>query len=261
MLNNLWIIPVLPFIGFLLNGLFGRRAGKTFVSVVALTVTGLAAVTGTMAALQYQGPQRYVDVAYNWISSGNVVVDLAFQLDPLSIVMLMVVTWIGFLIHLYSVGYMAHEEGYWRYFAYLNLFLAMMLVLVLGSSYLVMFIGWEGVGLCSYLLIGFWFSEKANADAGKKAFIVNRIGDFGFLVAMFLLFANLGTLDFVGVNAAAAGIPMGGTVVTAICLFLFLGCAGKSAQIPLYVWLPDAMAGPTPVSALIHAATMVTAGV
>src|SRR5207244_2322828 len=164
-------------------------------------------------------------------------------------------------IHIFSVGYMREDPGYPRYFAYLNLFVFFMLLLVLGGNYPLLFVGWEGVGLCSYLLIGFWFSEKANADAGKKAFIVNRIGDFGFLVAMFLLFANLGTLDFVGVTAAAAGIPMGGTVVTAICLFLFLGCAGKSAQIPLYVWLPDAMAGPTPVSALIHAATMVTAGV
>ena len=163
---------------------------------------------------------------------------------------------------MFSVGYMQDDPGYPRYFAYLNLFVFFMLVLVLGASYPVMFVGWEGVGLCSYLLIGFWFSDKANADAGKKAFIVNRIGDFGFLVAMFLLFANLGTLDFVGVHAArAANCGAGGALVTAICLFLFLGCAGKSAQIPLYVWLPDAMAGPTPVSALIHAATMVTAGV
>ncbi|MEO6589307.1 MAG: NADH-quinone oxidoreductase subunit L, partial [Pyrinomonadaceae bacterium] len=166
------------------------------------------------------------------------------------------------LIHIFSVGYMVDDPGYPRYFAYLNLFVFFMLVLVLGANYPLMFVGWEGVGLCSYLLIGFWFSEKANADAGKKAFIVNRIGDFGFLVAMFMLFANIGALDFVGVNVAApAVLAMGGALVTAICLFLFLGCAGKSAQIPLYVWLPDAMAGPTPVSALIHAATMVTAGV
>src|SRR5918911_2645909 len=175
--------------------------------------------------------------------------------------MLLIVTGVGSLIHLFSVGYMREDPGYARYFAYLNLFVVFMLVLVLGSSFPVMFIGWEGVGLCSYLLIGFWFSEKANADAGKKAFIVNRIGDYGFLVAMFLLFANLGTLDFVQLRTAVGDLPYGGPVVTAICLFLFLGCTGKSAQIPLYIWLPDAMAGPTPVSALIHAATMVTAGV
>jgi NADH-quinone oxidoreductase subunit L len=174
-------------------------------------------------------------------------------------VMVLVITGVGALIHIFSVGYMREDPGYPRYFAYLNLFVFFMLVLVLGANYPVLFVGWEGVGLCSYLLIGFWFSDKANADAGKKAFIVNRIGDFGFLVAMFLLFANLGVLDFIGVNAKAA--ELGGAVVTTICLFMFLGCTGKSAQIPLYIWLPDAMAGPTPVSALIHAATMVTAGV
>jgi NADH-quinone oxidoreductase subunit L len=189
------------------------------------------------------------------------VLDVAFQLDQLSMVMVLIITGVGTLIHLFSVGYMRDDPGYPRYFAYLNLFVFFMLVLVLGASYPVLFIGWEGVGLCSYLLIGFWFNDKANADAGKKAFIVNRIGDFGFLIAMFMLFANLGRLDFAGVNAAAANLPVAGPVVTAICLFLFLGCVGKSAQIPLYVWLPDAMAGPTPVSALIHAATMVTAGV
>ena len=192
---------------------------------------------------------------------GDLQIDAAFQLDQLSMVMVLVITGVGTLIHIFSVGYMQDDPGYPRYFAYLNLFVFFMLVLVLGASYPVLFVGWEGVGLCSYLLIGFWFSEKANADAGKKAFIVNRIGDFGFLIAMFLLFANIGTLDFVGVNAARSQLAFGGAVVTAICLFLFLGCAGKSAQIPLYVWLPDAMAGPTPVSALIHAATMVTAGV
>ena len=192
---------------------------------------------------------------------GDLKIDAAFQLDQLSMMMMLVVTGVGTLIHLFSVGYMQDDPGYPRYFAYLNLFVFFMLVLVLGGNYPLLFVGWEGVGLCSYLLIGFWFSEKANADAGKKAFIVNRIGDFGFLIAMFLMFANLGTLDFGGVRAAASSLAFGGPVVTAICLFLFLGCAGKSAQIPLYVWLPDAMAGPTPVSALIHAATMVTAGV
>jgi NADH-quinone oxidoreductase subunit L len=175
--------------------------------------------------------------------------------------MILVVTGVGALIHIFSVGYMQDDPGYPRYFAYLNLFVFFMLVLVLGANYPVLFVGWEGVGLCSYLLIGFWFNDKANADAGKKAFIVNRIGDFGFLVAMFMLFANIGVLDFIGVNAKAIDLGAGSVLVTAICLFMFLGCTGKSAQIPLYIWLPDAMAGPTPVSALIHAATMVTAGV
>ncbi len=201
----------------------------------------------------------YIQRYFSWMPVGDLKIDAAFQLDQLSMMMTLVVTGVGMLIHLFSVGYMQDDPGYPRYFAYLNLFVFFMLLLVLGGNYPILFIGWEGVGLCSYLLIGFWFSEKANADAGKKAFIVNRIGDFGFLVAMFLMFANMGTLDFPGVREAATSLS--GPVATAICLFLFLGCAGKSAQIPLYVWLPDAMAGPTPVSALIHAATMVTAGV
>jgi len=201
--------------------------------------------------------QRY----FSWMPAGDMHIDAALQLDQLSMMMTLVVTGVGALIHIFSVGYMQDDPGYPRYFAYLNLFVFFMLLLVLGGNYPLVFIGWEGVGLCSYLLIGFWFSEKANADAGKKAFIVNRIGDFGFLIAMFMIFANMRTLDFTGVQQGAASLPVGGTLVTAICLFLFLGCVGKSAQIPLYVWLPDAMAGPTPVSALIHAATMVTAGV
>ena len=203
----------------------------------------------------------YIVTLYQWMPVGDLTIGATLHLDQLSMVMVLVVTGVGALIHVFSVGYMQDDPGYPRYFAYLNLFIFFMLVLVLGGSYPVLFVGWEGVGLCSYLLIGFWFSEKVNADAGKKAFIVNRIGDFGFLVAMFLMFANLGALDFGPVAAKAAELPMGGIVATAICLSLFLGCAGKSAQIPLYVWLPDAMAGPTPVSALIHAATMVTAGV
>ena len=199
---------------------------------------------------------------WSWLPVGDLQVSFDLLLDPLSMVMTLVITGVGFLIHVFSVGYMKEDPGYPRYMAYLNLFVFFMLALVLGASYPVMFVGWEGVGLCSYLLIGFWFTEKANADAGKKAFIVNRIGDFGFLVAMFLLFAHLGTLDFAGVaERAPQALAYGGAVVTAVCLFFFLGAAGKSAQIPLYIWLPDAMAGPTPVSALIHAATMVTAGV
>ena len=203
----------------------------------------------------------FIQKYWSWMPAGDLHVDLAFQLDQLSMLMVLIITGVGTLIHIFSVGYMRTDPGYPRYFAYLNLFVFFMLLLVLGANYPVLFIGWEGVGLCSYLLIGFWFSEKVNADAGKKAFIVNRIGDFGLLVAMFLLFANLGSLDFVKVAASAGTMAFGGALVTTICLFMFLGCAGKSAQIPLYVWLPDAMAGPTPVSALIHAATMVTAGV
>ena len=265
MLNTLWLIPLAPFAGFLLNGLLGKRAGKGFVTAVAILASLGAALLGTWAVIEYNAAyhhgERHLNVVYNWFLSGNIGADIAFQLDPLSIVMLMVVTWVGFLIHVYSVGYMHHEEGYWRYFAYLNLFLAMMLILILGSSYLFMFVGWEGVGLCSYLLIGFYYDKESAAAAGKKAFIVNRIGDFGFLVAMFLMLAYLGSVDFVRVQESALAGAASTGVITAICLLLFLGATGKSAQIPLYVWLPDAMAGPTPVSALIHAATMVTAGV
>jgi NADH-quinone oxidoreductase subunit L len=202
--------------------------------------------------------QRY----FSWMPVGDLSIDAAFQLDQLSMVIVLVITGVGTLIHLFSVGYMRDDPGYPRYFAYLNLFVFFMLVLVLGANLPVTFVGWEGVGLCSYLLIGFWFSDRANADAGKKAFIANRVGDFGFMIAMFLLFANIGTLQYTEIAAAAPGaLPAGGALVTTVCLFLLLGCTGKSAQIPLYVWLPDAMAGPTPVSALIHAATMVTAGV
>jgi len=265
MLNNLWLIPAIPFVGFLLNGLFGSKARKPMIAAVAIACSLAAAIFGTVAVYQYQqnfpAGERYVDVAWNWITSGRLVVDFAFQLDPLSIVMLMVVTWVGFLIHVYSIGYMWHEDGFWRYFAFLNLFLAMMLILILGSSYLVMFIGWEGVGLCSYLLIGFYYQTDYAPAAGKKAFIVNRIGDFGFLIAMFLMLAYFGSVDFVRVAQIASGGGLEPWLLTSICLLMFLGACGKSAQIPLHIWLPDAMAGPTPVSALIHAATMVTAGV
>ena len=227
---------------------------------VLVATFGLAlAIFAAMAGVEMHAP--YVQTLFSWMPVGDLRIDAALQLDPLSMVMVLIITGVGALIHVFSVGYMQDDPGYPRYFAYLNLFVFFMLVLVLGANYPLLFVGWEGVGLCSYLLIGFWFSEKANADAGKKAFIVNRIGDFGFLIAMFLLFANLGALDFAGVAAAAEKLPIGGAVITAICLFMFLGCTGKSAQLPLYIWLPDAMAGPTPVSALIHAATMVTAGV
>ena len=243
-------------------------ARHRYAGLVSVVGAGVLAAAFVLAALIFLAMRAAADVHtpfvqtyFAWMPAGDLVLDVAFQLDQLSMVMILIITGVGTLIHLFSVGYMRDDPGYARYFAYLNLFVFFMLVLVLGASYPVLFIGWEGVGLCSYLLIGFWFNDKANADAGKKAFIVNRIGDFGFLIAMFMLFANVGRLDFAGVNAAAANLAVGGPVVTAICLFLFLGCIGKSAQIPLYVWLPDAMAGPTPVSALIHAATMVTAGV
>ncbi|TFG88331.1 MAG: NADH-quinone oxidoreductase subunit L, partial [Gemmatimonadales bacterium] len=206
--------------------------------------------------------QAYVRTLWTWLPVANLQIDAALQVDQLSVVMLLVVTGVGALIHLFSVGYMGKDPGYARYFAYLNLFIAFMLVLVLSASFPVMFIGWEGVGLCSYLLIGFWYTDVQKAEAGLKAFLVNRIGDTGFMIAMFLIFVHLGTLDFaeVSITAPRQLVP-GGGAATAIALLLFLGCAGKSAQIPLYIWLPDAMAGPTPVSALIHAATMVTAGV
>jgi NADH-quinone oxidoreductase subunit L len=230
---------------------------------VGVLVGAFLVAVGVFLELWRQPPHAPIIVSlWRWLSVGPLQIDLAFQVDQLSAVMLLIVTGVGGLIHLYSVGYMQDDPGYARYFAYLNLFVVFMLMLVLGSSFPVMFIGWEGVGLCSYLLIGFWFNDKVNADAGKKAFIVNRIGDFGFLIAMFLLWQSLGTLTFTGmVEKAPAVFSVGNGVVTAITLFLFLGCTGKSAQIPLYTWLPDAMAGPTPVSALIHAATMVTAGV
>ncbi len=239
-----------------------RWAGVTNIvgpGVLIVSFLLALAIWQAMVGVQMEAPfiQRY----FSWMPVGDLQIDAAIQLDQLSMVMILVVTGVGALIHIFSVGYMQDDPGYPRYFAYLNLFVFFMLVLVLGANYPVMFVGWEGVGLCSYLLIGFWFNDKVNADAGKKAFIVNRIGDFGFLVAMFMLFANIGVLDFIGVNAKAVDLGASSAVVTAICLFMFLGCTGKSAQIPLYIWLPDAMAGPTPVSALIHAATMVTAGV
>ena len=262
-----WLTVALPLAGFLANGALAlwRPQAKGLVSVVGPgTLLGAFAVSvGVFLELWREPPHAPVIVTlWPWLPVERLQIDLAFQVDQLSVVMLLIVTGVGSLIHLFSVGYMREDPGYARYFSYLNLFIVFMLVLVLGSSFPVMFIGWEGVGLCSYLLIGFWFSEKVNADAGKKAFIMNRIGDFGFLVAMFYIWRTFGNLDFVYVSEhAAALLPPGGAIVTAITLFLFLGCTGKSAQIPLYTWLPDAMAGPTPVSALIHAATMVTAGV
>src|SRR3984957_2512442 len=257
---QLWLIPVFPLAGFLLNGILGRRFSKAIVNAIAIgsVLLSFVWVLKTLAGLGELNT-AYVERYFTWIASGNFHVGLDFSVDRLTAVMLLVVTGVGSLIHIYSIGYMAHEEGYYRFFAYLNLFMFFMLTLVLGANYLVLFIGWEGVGLCSYLLIGFYFTKKFATDAGNKAFIVNRIGDFGFSLAMFLIVVNFGTLDFGSVFANMAGKSQ--ATLTAIAFLLLLGACGKSAQIPLYVWLPDAMEGPTPVSALIHAATMVTAGV
>ena len=259
-------ILLFPLAGFLLLGLGRGRWPRRVVGPLASGAILLSFVTAVIVFfdLLTRAPEaRSVkQVLFTWIPVGRFVVDAAVLVDPLSIVMALVVSGVGFLIHVYSIGYMHDDPGYVRYFTYLNLFMFMMLTLVLGANYLVMYVGWEGVGLCSYLLIGFWYTKESAANAGKKAFIVNRIGDFGFALALMMLFWQVGSLDFGVVREAAPAVFVAGsTVVTAICLLLFLGATGKSAQIPLYVWLPDAMEGPTPVSALIHAATMVTAGV
>jgi NADH-quinone oxidoreductase subunit L len=267
--SYLWLIPLLPFAGFLINGTLGRRLPRPLVSAVALIPTFLSACLWIWLWFSMKAagaPESIHSVitlfGNNWIQIAGFHADFAFTVDHLTLIMLGVVTCVGFLIHLYSVGYMAHEEGYWRFFAYLNLFMFFMLVLVLSANFLLLFVGWEGVGLASYLLIGFYFKKDSAANAGKKAFIVNRIGDFGFLLAMFLLIAHFGTLDFSTIfTDIAQHSEWQGGFLTAIALLLVVGATGKSAQIPLYVWLPDAMEGPTPVSALIHAATMVTAGI
>ena len=261
---HLWLIPVLPFLGFLLNGLLGRRLPKAVVSTIALLFTAAPLAMVTSIALQFSGlTLPYVErLSTPWMATSVFRADFSFQLDQLTLIMLLVVTGVGFLIHIYSVGYMAHEDGYWRFFAYLNLFMFFMLTLVLAENFLLMFVGWEGVGLASYLLIGFYYLRTSAADAGKKAFILNRVGDFGFLLAMFLMIAHFGSLSYATVfGAISQHTELQGGFLTAIALLMVLGATGKSAQIPLYIWLPDAMEGPTPVSALIHAATMVTAGV
>ena len=286
----LYLIPLFPLVGFLFNllvsaGLMGRRgrshahdehaAPSPVIGLVACGTVLLSFITSVYAVVRaYRAPEHtIVERLWAWIPGGAAQAasgvapfqaDWAYQLDPLSSVMILVVTFVGFFIHVYSTGYMKHDAGYGRYMSYLNLFMFAMLTLVLGANYLVLFVGWEGVGLCSYLLIGFWFHKQSAADAGKKAFIVNRIGDAGFALGMFWIFFTFGTLDFRRVMEAVAHLPVEWSwsgPLTLIALFLFIGACGKSAQIPLYVWLPDAMEGPTPVSALIHAATMVTAGV
>ena len=280
------LIVLLPLLGFVLNGVLALTHGARSADAVraggeldlsdrpathrwptwigpGVMLVAFALTCVNFFGLMSSGAHEPAIVHYwTWMATGTFTVDWALQIDALSLVMMMIITGVGFLIHVFSVGYMQDDAGYPRYFAYLNLFVFFMLVLVMGASFPVMFVGWEGVGLCSYLLIGYWFSDREKSDAGKKAFIVNRIGDFGFLVALFLLYSAFGTLNYVEIfESAPAELVYGGGLATAITLFFLLGAAGKSAQVPLYVWLPDAMAGPTPVSALIHAATMVTAGV
>jgi NADH-quinone oxidoreductase subunit L len=276
MQTALLLVVLLPALGALVNGTraFAKPLtpkNRTITNAFALGSTALSALIATWVVVLSAG-HAWQHTYYQWIPGGighagrflaDFSIHFAFRIDPLSSTMLMVVTWVGFLIHVYATGYMSHESGYTRFFTYLNLFMFMMLLLVLGANYVVMFVGWEGVGLCSYLLIGFYYDKTFAADAGKKAFIVNRIGDFGFILGIFLIFNTFGSADYgkVFALASAGGLAQYGGVATAICLLLFVGACGKSAQVPLYVWLPDAMAGPTPVSALIHAATMVTAGV
>ena len=268
-LNYLWIIPALPLLGSAINGLFGSKWPNKIVNTVAVGSTGLSFLAALEAVREFThlAPENipWVRQYFTWIIAGDFRAGFDLQIDHLTVVMLLVVTGVGWLIHIYSTGYMAHEGGYYRFFSYLNLFMFFMLILVLAANYVLLFVGWEGVGLSSYLLIGFYFLRKSAADAGKKAFIVNRIGDFGFMLGMFLLFRTFKTLDFVPLFAQATTLPADALghlgMFTVACLLLFMGACGKSAQLPLYVWLPDAMEGPTPVSALIHAATMVTAGV
>jgi NADH-quinone oxidoreductase subunit L len=269
MLEYLWLVPLLPLLGAAVNGLFGAKWSNKIVNSVAIGSTGLSFLGALEAVREFfeSGQILFHKEFFTWIAAGNFRAGFDLQMDQLTVVMVLVVTGVGWLIHIYATGYMAHEGGYYRFFSYLNLFMFFMLILVLAANYVLLFVGWEGVGLSSYLLIGFYFLKKSAADAGKKAFIVNRIGDFGFMLGMFLVFRAFHTLDFQAIftSSTLRGWPVElsghlGTLTFA-CLLLFMGACGKSAQLPLYVWLPDAMEGPTPVSALIHAATMVTAGV
>lgn len=269
----LTLIFLSPFLGFLINGLWyslrqaptHRPIGANVAGAIGAGAIGLSFLVSCVAALQLSGmpaEERFLrEVLFSWISVPGLHLDFSLTLDSLSVLFVLVITGVGTLIHIYSIGYMAHDESAGKFFAYLNLFCAFMLVLVLGSSLPVLFLGWEGVGLCSYLLISYWYVDPEKASAGKKAFIVNRIGDLGFLLGMFLIFTTFGSLDFAELRHAMKTFPMDPMVLNSIGLLLFVGCTGKSAQIPLFVWLPDAMAGPTPVSALIHAATMVTSGI
>ena len=266
MMKYTWLIVFFPFLGFLINGLVGHWLKKKVVAVIACGAIGLSFLAGLITffkLLSYPPHERFFEeIFYTWIKSGIIKIEAGFLIDPLSMVMVLVVTGVSFLIHLYATEYMEEDPGYVRFFVYLNLFVCMMLILVLGNNFLLLFVGWEGVGLCSYLLIGFWYEKDSASNAGKKAFIVNRVGDFGFILAMFIIAWTFHTLNFKEIfEKAPEMFQVGNLTLTIATLLLLLGATGKSAQIPLYVWLPDAMEGPTPVSALIHAATMVTAGV
>lgn len=259
----LWLIPVLPLLGFVINGLGRNTLSKGVVGVIGSGVVLASFILSVCFFMELSSSteKQFTVNLFDWISVGNLHIPLSFLYDPLSAMMLLIITGIGFLIHVYSSAYMHEDAGFAKFFAYLNLFIFFMLILVLGSNYIVMFIGWEGVGLCSYLLIGFWFTNSSYASAAKKAFVMNRIGDLGFLLGVFLMFQVFGSLEFAKVFPQAADMLPGNETITAIAILLFIGACGKSAQLPLFTWLPDAMAGPTPVSALIHAATMVTAGI
>lgn len=263
MINLVWLIPLLPLLGFLINGLGRNFFSKSIVGFIGSGVIFISFCLSIAVFFELNSSlnKTFIVPLFDWINAGPISIPFSFQVDPLSSLMLMIVTGIGFLIHLYSTGYMHNDPGFGKFFSYLNLFIFFMLLLVLGSNYVIMFIGWEGVGLCSYLLIGFWYTNASYANAAKKAFIMNRIGDLGFLLAVFMIFLSFGSVDFKNVFTQAATIPSGSPVLVLITALLFVGAIGKSAQLPLFTWLPDAMAGPTPVSALIHAATMVTAGI
>jgi NADH-quinone oxidoreductase subunit L len=263
MINLVWLVPLIPLLGFVINGLGRNTFSKNLIGFIGSGVIFISFVIsiGIFLALGSDPLKSHEIFLFDWISAGALKIPLSFLVDPLSSIMLLIITGIGFLIHIYSIGYMHDDEGFGKFFSYLNLFIFFMLLLVLGSNYIVMFIGWEGVGLCSYLLIGFWFTNSSYAAAAKKAFVMNRIGDLGFLIAVFLIFTAFGSVEFSKVFPLAANMLPGNSTIALIALLLFIGACGKSAQIPLFTWLPDAMAGPTPVSALIHAATMVTAGI
>jgi len=263
MINLVWLIPLFPLIGFLINGLGRNFWSKTLVSWIGSVaiLASFALSLGIFLELNASDVKSFTVPLFDWIQVGALRIPFSFLVDPLSSIMLLIVTGIGFLIHVYSAGYMHSDAGFAKFFAYLNLFIFFMLLLVLGSNYVVLFIGWEGVGLCSYLLIGFWFTNANYASAAKKAFVMNRIGDLGFLLAVFFIYSTFGSVEFANVFPQAALLPSGSTILVVLTLLLFVGATGKSAQLPLFTWLPDAMAGPTPVSALIHAATMVTAGI
>lgn len=261
MIDLVWLIPLFPFIGFLICGV-----GRNILPKVAIGAIASLAVLASFGVslgvfFEFDATQPAIINLFDWIKVGGIDIPFSFQIDQLSILMLLIVTGIGSLIHIYSIGYMSHDAGFGKFFSYLNLFVFFMLLLVLGSNYVIMFIGWEGVGLCSYLLIGFWYTNANYADAAKKAFIMNRIGDLGFLLGVFLIIGTFGSVSFAEIFPKAQGMISGDATLTLITILLFVGAIGKSAQLPLFTWLPDAMAGPTPVSALIHAATMVTAGI